>query len=439
MSGNIKSVSQQKPKARRMKKVRAIITPAKKDELSFLKEELQERERNIDLLCKASETLVSVFHSEDVTKRILSLVMGSVGVEHASIMLCDDKNETLRIHAAIGLPEPIVQHTRVPIGESISGWVAQKGEPLLIENIEKDKRFSKLADRKYKTKSLLSVPLKYKEKIIGVLNVNNKKNDAVFTMQDLRVLSAIARLSAAAIENARLFDEVLKNESERTKIKTLFTPYVAPEVAEQIMRTKSLPKLHGEKKKVTVLFADIRRFTRLLSILDVESVVQFLNKFFTVMTNVIFKYQGTVDKFMGDAILGIFGAPFSTEKINGKGMLDSRRAVLAAIEMKDKFEKLMNFMETAGEKLDVGIGIGINTGEAIVGNIGSEKRMEYTAIGGTVNLASRLCGMAGDNEILAGEETYKETQSFFVSKFLGDVEIKGMAETHKAFTILEAR
>lgn len=441
MSEKIAALKKQKRKSAERKKVRELYQRSHEDEASFLREELQKREKEIDLLCKASETLVSVFHREEVSKNILQLVMESLGVEHSSLMLMDEKEELLHIDAAVGLSEPIVKHARVSLGESISGWVAEKGEPLLIHDIDRDKRFSKFAkttDTKYKTKSLLSVPLKFKEKVIGVLNVNNKRNAGTFTENDLHVLSAIARLSSAAIENARLFDEVLRHEAERAQIKNLFTPYVSPEVAEQIMRSKALPKLHGEKKKVTALFVDIRRFTRLLSILDVESVVQFLNKFFTVMTNVIFKHQGTLDKFIGDAILALFGAPFSTEK-DGKKILDSRRAVMAAIEMKDKFEKLMTFMESAGEKLDVGIGIGINTGEAIVGNIGSEKRMEYTAIGETVNIASRLCDMAGDYDILVGEKTYEEIKPFFVTKFLGEIEIKGMTGKHKAYGILEAR
>ncbi len=432
--------AKQKAKKSEQKKIREIYSRSHQDEASFLRDELQQREKEIDLLCKASETLVSIFHREEVSKNILRLVMDSLGVEHSSIMLIDAQEEMLHIDAAIGLPEPIVKHARVSMGESISGWVAQKGEPLLVHDIDKDKRFSKFAkstDTKYKTKSLLSVPLKFKDRVIGVLNVNNKRDGAIFTEKDLHVLSAIARLSSAAVENARLFDEVLRHEAERAQIKNLFTPYVSPEVAEQIMRSKSLPKLHGEKKKVTAMFVDIRRFTRLLDILDVESVVQFLNKFFTVMTNVIFKHQGTLDKFIGDAILALFGAPFSTEK--EKGMLDSRRAVLAAIEMKDKFEKLMTFMESAGEKFDVGIGIGINTGEAIVGNIGSEKRMEYTAIGRTVNIASRLCDLAGDYDILVGERTYEEVKSLFVSKILGEIEIKGITGKRKAYSILEAR
>src|SRR3990167_6400737 len=129
------------------KKTQKTLTQTQANELSFLKEELRLREKDIDLLCSASETLVSAFHREDVLKNILSLVMDSLNVEHSSVMLVDQKEETLRIHAAIGLPEPVVQHTRVPLGESISGWVAEKGEPLLIENIEKDKRFKKLADR----------------------------------------------------------------------------------------------------------------------------------------------------------------------------------------------------------------------------------------------------------------------------------------------------
>lgn len=440
MSAKKITPARQKAKKLEQKKIREIYSRSHQDEASFLRDELQQREKEIDLLCKASETLVSIFHKEEVSKNILRLVMDSLGVEHSSIMLIDAQEEMLHIDAAIGLPEPIVKHARVSMGESISGWVAQKGEPLLVHDIDKDKRFSKFAkstDTKYKTKSLLSVPLKFKDRVIGVLNVNNKRDGAIFTEKDLHVLSAIARLSSAAVENARLFDEVLRHEAERAQIKNLFTPYVSPEVAEQIMRSKSLPKLHGEKKKVTAMFVDIRRFTRLLDILDVESVVQFLNKFFTVMTNVIFKHQGTLDKFIGDAILALFGAPFSTEK--EKGMLDSRRAVMAAIEMKDKFEKLMTFMESAGEKFDVGIGIGINTGEAIVGNIGSEKRMEYTAIGRTVNIASRLCDLAGDYDILVGERTYEEVKSLFVSKILGEIEIKGITGKRKAYSILEAR
>lgn len=221
---------------------------------------------------------------------------------------------------------------------------------------------------------------------------------------------------------------------ERERLKFNFARYVSQHVLENVLKTESLSKLKGERRKITVLFSDIRQFSQLAERLPPEQVVALLNEYFEAMIDVIFKYQGTLDKFLGDGLMVEFGAPLDDS-------IQEKHAVQAAIEMQKELKKLLNRWQKEGKPW-IEMGIGIHTGFAIVGNIGSEKRVEYTAIGDAVNVASRIeqATKLLKKSILISETTYQAIKNEFKTASLGPLTFAGRKEAISLYAIeLEER
>lgn len=216
---------------------------------------------------------------------------------------------------------------------------------------------------------------------------------------------------------------------ERDRLKMSFARYVSTHILDKILLSESPLKLEGERRKVTLLFSDIRQFTQLAEKLPPEEVVYLLNEYFEVMIEVIFAHSGTLDKFIGDGIMAEFGAPLDDE-------MQEQHAIRAAVEMQKALVKLCDKWEGEG-KPRIQMGIGIHTGEAVVGNIGSEKRTEYTAIGDAVNVAARLeqATKILKTPILVSESTYLGAKEAFPFKDLGSMALPGRKEQIKVFSI----
>jgi adenylate cyclase len=216
---------------------------------------------------------------------------------------------------------------------------------------------------------------------------------------------------------------------ERERLKLNFTRYVSQHVMEKILKAESVAKLEGERRKITVLFSDIRQFTELAERLPPEQVVSLLNEYFESMLEVIFHHQGTLDKFLGDGIMVEFGAPLDDQ-------IQEKHAVMTAVEMQRELRKLLEKWEKEG-KPQIEIGIGVHTGLAVVGNIGSEKRIEYTAIGDTVNVAARLeqATKLLKKSILISDTTYEAIKNEFKAGSLGPMILPGRKEAITVYSI----
>jgi GAF domain-containing protein len=177
------------------------------------KVELSKKFVEIQMMNETFRDINSTLNLDEVLEKIIARVTYCIEAELGSVMLIDEETNELYVAAAAGIPEDVMKSVRVPMGQGISGWVAEKGEPLLVEDIEEDPRFGKKSDRKYNTKSLISTPLVKRGNIIGVLNVNNKLNNQPFVQADLDLLTNIANQAAIAIENARLYEETRKSSS----------------------------------------------------------------------------------------------------------------------------------------------------------------------------------------------------------------------------------
>ncbi len=202
-----------------------------------------------------------------------------------------------------------------------------------------------------------------------------------------------------------------------TSLKDMFSRYVAKEIVERISDSGEQVTLHGEKREVSILFSDIRGFTSMTERLEPTEVVSILNAYFSCMIDVIYQYEGTLDKFLGDGIMCIFGAPIEQAD-------HASRAARAALAMK-KALVLFNKHQLEQGQHTLEVGIGINSGDAVIGNVGSEKRMEYTAIGDNVNLASRLQSIARGGQILISDSTYNAIKPHALVDTLSPVKVKG--------------
>lgn len=224
------------------------------------------------------------------------------------------------------------------------------------------------------------------------------------------------------------FNKMAKGLKEKETIKDAFTRYISKDVMEQVL--KEPVKLGGEKKEATVFFSDIRNFTSISEKSAPEVVVEILNEYFTLMTEIVFKYEGTVSKYLGDGLMCVFGVPLAHND-------DPFRAVSASLDMLDVVNKLDKKWSEEG-KPPLSIGIGINTGEVIAGNIGSTKRMEYTIIGDTVNLTQRIetLNKTYSTKLLISSSTYSKVKDHFNVREIGEAHVKGKEESVHLFEVL---
>jgi adenylate cyclase len=230
----------------------------------------------------------------------------------------------------------------------------------------------------------------------------------------------------SAITSFRYFTE----EKEKLWIKQAFSHYLSKEVINELMDDPSKLKLGGEKRPVTVIFTDIRGFTAFSESHQPEEVVAMLNELLSEQVKVVFKYNGTLDKFVGDELMAFFGAPGEIHA-QDHAIVAVRTAIDIQIKLKELKEKWAKENKEA-----LYIGIGINTGDVVVGNMGSSERMDYTVIGDNVNLAARLCSAAGGAEILISESTYEQVKKEVKVEKLEPISVKGKAKPVSIYRVI---
>lgn len=224
------------------------------------------------------------------------------------------------------------------------------------------------------------------------------------------------------------FNHMAKNLKDKELIKEMFSKYLSPDIADYLLKNKENIALGGETRYLTVMFTDIRGFTAMSEEFSPEDIVKFLNNYFTEMVAFIFKNKGTLDKFLGDGILAVYGAPLDLPE-------HPLCAVRTAVQM-------MRYMDEYNKKRaewglrPLYIGAGINTGAAVIGNIGSKQRSEYTVVGDSVNTASRIQGLTGQNEIFISESTCRDVMDFVNIEYKGEYKVKNKKEPIKIYKVL---
>jgi adenylate cyclase len=364
-------------------------------------------------LLEVSKELGKVTELKQLFGEIVKKAQETLNVDRVAIMLIEDGQLVTQIAKDKRGEE---QGRAVP--QSIARQAVQNKEAILSDNAGEDTRFAQGASiMMQQVRSAICVPMvKSTEEVIGVLYLDNVSASHRFTEDDLDYCIAFASIVGTAIEREQFMQQIQRELVVRSN----FQRYFAPALAERIASAGEGMKLGGDKRRVAVLFSDIRGFTALSETMNPDDMAHLLTEYFTEMVECVFDKGGTLDKFIGDAVMAQWGAPLG-------GVDDPDKAMEAAIKMIRELDTLNARWRAAG-KPELQIGIGLNVGEAFAGNIGSERRMEYTVIGDTVNTASRLCSAAGPREILISDDFRRSLSTPPAVVEMPPMELKGNSQ-----------
>lgn len=365
--------------------------------------ELRRKAQILELLYEMSKTLGTVFDLEQIFAKATDLIFRGTPAERVVALLAEEGPNGKIIESEL---HPIAVKARdknldeltekMTISRTITQKVMKEKVALLSQDAKTDAQFlgaeSIVAQG---VRSTICAPLITESGVHGVLYADRLDPFASFAEGDLEMITAVAVQTAIAVETIKAHKRLAREEVARANYSRFMPEYVV----KQLLENPNSFKLGGINQTITVLFADIRGFTALSEKEKPERVVGLLNRYFTAVTEIIFEHGGTLDKYMGDGLMAIFGAPNATPE-------DANNALKAAIAMQNKVVTLNDELAVTGFP-HIGVGIGLHTGIATVGYIGSEKRSEYTAIGDTVNLAARLESNAIAGQILISDATAK--------------------------------
>ena len=368
----------------------------KRQEINAPTDAEREHERNeqkLALLLEVSKGLTRVGDIDALLDKIAGFCLQIFDVDYVSVLLADEHGDQVpkvardrQGHGAAPAPQRSVP-------QSIVRMVVQDKVAILSDNAPEDMRFGGDSILMQRVRSTMCAPLVGSEgRVLGVLYVDNVTSTHRVDAEDLDFLAAFAGIAAAAIDNGQ-FSERIRRE---LLVRSNFERYFAPNLAARIADAPGAVRLGGDKRTVAVLFSDIRGFTALSASMTPDDIATLLTEYFTEMVDCVFRHGGTLDKFMGDAVMAQWGAPIPTPD-------DADRAVRAAVDMMRALDALNAGWRSAGRP-ELEIGIGLSYGEVFAGNIGSERRLEFTVLGDTVNTASRLCAAADGGEILMTDE-----------------------------------
>ena len=378
--------------------------------------------RKLSLLLSVAQKLSGEFDLDRLLDTIADVSFEVMRVDRVSILLRRDGADELvpRLSrtrlAEVELPEHVPR--------SISRKALEEQVAVLTQNAATDSRFKGQSIRMQNVRSAMCSPLMASaDEALGVLYVDNLTEENAFTDEDLQFLVAFSGLAAIAIRNSRYAEQVRREALVRSNLER----YFAPNVAAEIVRQNTPIRPGGDRRAITVLFADIRGFSTIAERMAPDAIAHLLTEYFSEMVDVIFEHGGTLDKFIGDAVMALWGTPLARET-------DPRRALDAAVAMQHAVDTL-NARWTAVGRPAIGICIGINRGEVFIGNIGSLRRLEYTAIGDAVNVAQRLSSTAAAGEILVSKAFLTALGRKQAVDHLGGSELRGKGRAVEVYRV----
>jgi adenylate cyclase len=371
-------------------------------------ESLQRKANILSELYEMSKALGSGFDLDRIFKMATDIIFRSTPADRVIALLAEGLVTEQNADDAKLFPiatrardEKLEAYARkMTIGRTITRKVMKDRVALLSQDAAADEQFAGVESIVSQgVRSTICAPLFTESGVHGALYADRLDPFSAFKPDDLELISAVAAQTAIAVENVRAHERLAKEEVARANYSRFLPEYVV----KQLLDNPDSFKLGGVLQTITVLFADIRGFTRISEHAPPEKIVQLLNRYFSAMTDIIFAHGGTLDKYLGDGLMALFGAPTTTPK-------DAANAIAAAVAMQRRMLSINDELREEGFP-EIGIGIGLHTGEVTVGYIGSERRSEYTAIGDAVNTASRLESNAKAGEILVSEVTAKAAHS----------------------------
>jgi adenylate cyclase len=388
--------------------------------IDFLKRE----NRLLTLLYQVSRALGDKTTVDDVTQCVLDLVLQIDGAERGYAMLLTEESlrDTQQTSSNYTFLPAILRYRQAPktatpqmaLSRAIIQQVMHSKGPLLVMDAKQDVRFTGSESMAMSgMQSAMCAPLASRDRLFGLLYVDNLSKRGTFLPEDLEVFAVIAAQAGLVIDRVMAKSEVQRQGVQLSALERFLSPAISRKIAAEAADIR----LGGESQRITLLFADVRGFTTMAEKMKPREAVEVLNEFFARMTSVIFEHDGTLDKYLGDGLMALFGAPFALQN-------DAEAAVRAAVNM----QKSLAELNRISGKPPLSIGIGIHTGEAVVGFLGTERRMDYTAIGDTVNVASRLTSQAGPGQIVISAATHAQIGREISCCQLSPMKLKGRDE-----------
>ena len=364
---------------------------------------------------------------DDLLRSIATRLFDLIPADRCAILLMGEDGTSLepRIVMEKGGGEPT---EAMPLSQTVLSEVITNKKAVLATDAITDGRFQAAASIvALSMRSAMCVPLIYEEEIFGAMHVDSLHRTHAFAPTDLQIFTSIANQASVALKNTNLLAQVEHEAETRARLGRLLSPNLVDEVvAGHIDLAQG-----GEQRDAAVMFTDIRGFTRMSESMDASEVTELLNEYFDVMVDVVFQMGGTLDKYMGDAIMALFGVPKATPR-------SVQDAVLCGLKMQAALRSLNRVRGARGER-PIEMGVGINAGEVIWGPLGSRKTMDYTVVGDVVNVASRLCSAAAAGEIIISGDVADVVRDEVVLMELPPAVLKGKSEPVPVWKVLSEK
>ena len=407
-----------------------------------LAEQLERRNKEIEIIERVASQISKTLNLDAIAKTMLISMEEYFGFKHSMILLLDSSESALKVIATHGYKEEGIG-AEVKIGVGVIGMVAKKKKLMRMANLGAQKQYMQAIKQQIQpsedtvvadeislpglknAESQVAIPMLMEDELIGVFSVESDEVN-IFDKSDELIIKILANQTANALQNAKLYqleqerlEELDKAHAEladlntnlerkvadRTKelvaLSEKLAKYFSPQVYDSIFSGELDVKIQTQRKPLTVFFSDLQGFTELTERLEPEILTELLTQYLTEMSKIAIRWGGTIDKFIGDAILVFFGDPESRGNKE-----DAMACVSMALEMLEKLELLREAWRERGLARSLNARMGIHSGVCTVGNFGSEDRLDYTVIGNGVNLAARLETNSESNKILISEDTY---------------------------------
>jgi adenylate cyclase len=386
-------------------------------------EELRRKAKMLAQLCEMSAALATVFDTQSILEYATDVVMRAIPADCCAALLVDQPDTDPR-PASMRFRGNEKSHRRSISRTAVRTAIEQR-VMLSSHDVMQDAnlKFSESVMMQ-SISSLACAPLVGRDGVYGALYIDRRDAPERFTDLDTQLLAAVAAQAATAVEATRAHERSQREALARAA----FARFMPEHIIKELVENPEKFQLGGVNKRVTVLFCDVRGFTKLAHRARPDTIVDLLNILFTAMAAEIFEHQGTLNKYIGDGLMALFGAPIGGEH-------DAANAVAAAVAMQRRI-KDVNEQLTAKNLPPVQLGIGINTGEATVGVIGAHQRSEYTAIGDTVNIASRIEGIAQPGQILVTAATAQELKGTVMLSAPKEVKVKNIDEAVRVYSVI---
>lgn len=381
--------------------------------------------QKFQLVLKMNETISNVSEAGDLFQVLLDQLFSVLPAERGVVLLGSTAEEVrvAAVRTKEGSQDP------VPISRTLVARLYKEREGLLVLNLPMDKRLQSKSLITQGVRSIVCAPLVYDGMTVGVVQLDSRQIGA-FAPEDLHIVSGIARQAAVMLERSRLVDRLREDVAWRVSLERTFPREIVAALSTADARAQGVGKV-GQKRRVAILCSHLRGFNDMAARVDARYLLDAINEYFVRMVDQVFHHGGTLDKFLGSGIMAFWGAPQKHED-------DTARAVACALDMQSALVEL-NAMRAARGQMPFIMSIGVHAGEAVIGSLQSDRRFDYTVLGGTVAFAGHVMGLAQHGEVLVSQDVQRELGDAAGGEWRLPVAIKGVAQPVPLFSLRTLR